>query len=312
MRVVAVLTLVLSPMLFLFDSPAFSQVPKDPGSVSGPPSAKADKSVGRESARDEPVAQSPIDTDLTRKERERKARIEESVRESLEHMKEDSFRTVILTVLLVIVGMFQLGVFWWQLWLLRRSTIDAGTAAEAAGKSATAAETTVATMKANAENQLRAYVFMNGFPYFSHLNPVTGTFWWSVHPVWKNGGSTPTKALFLNVSSSLRNDPLPANFDFPDAVGDTIPMVVGPESSIQASAVSISGKDLVDVRSGTKYFYIWGWAKYRDIFVGTPERVTRFCVRITSVTGDPEKAYHSATNIVEISFSFHSANNSLD
>ena len=166
-------------------------------------------------------------------------------------------------------------------------------------------------MRDTAQRQLRAYLSIEGFPYRSHMNPTTNAVWWSIHPVWRNGGDTPTVSLFLNVNSS-RDKQLPDNFDFPDAQGETIQMVVGAHSTVAASTITISGTDLAAVSNGTKFLYIWGWAKYRDIFSNTPERITRFCVQVTHVLGDPTNVYNQQTNPLELTFAFYKQNNCID
>jgi len=166
--------------------------------------------------------------------------------------------------------------------------------------------------KDTAKRQLRAYLSIDGFPYVSHLDTTDNTIWWSIHPVWKNGGATPTTSLFLNTDASLRNEKLPDNFDFPGAPGETIRMLVGANATVTARTLAIKGADLMAVRDGTKFFYIWGWAKYKDIFPDTPERITRFCNHITHVTGNPRLHYNRDTNPVEITFSFYQENNCMD
>ncbi len=73
------------------------------------------------------------------------------------------------TFLLVLVALFQLGLFWWQLTLIRESLDDTKVAADAAMKSAKAASTqadiaagTLETMQEIAKNQLRAYLGVAG------------------------------------------------------------------------------------------------------------------------------------------------------
>jgi hypothetical protein len=163
-----------------------------------------------------------------------------------------------------------------------------------------------------AKRELRAYLSVDGIPYFSHVDKSTGRVWWSIHPQWKNGGNTPTKHLFLNTNSLVSSKPLPEDFEFPEAKGETIKMLIGAHSSIGAATQTIDGSDLADVASGSRFFYIWGWAKYRDVFNGTPERITKFCCQITNVTGNPTKPYDRVQNIVEITFAYYKKHNCMD
>jgi hypothetical protein len=141
------------------------------------------------------------------------------------------------TALLVVVGLLQLIIFGLQAKRLRQ---------------------TVETMDRTAETQLRAYLSIDNFPYFSHVDTTDNKVWWSIHPVWKNGGTTPTRSLFLNTHANLTDQPLPENFDFPSAPGETIRMLVGANSAITARTLGIRGEDLVAVQNGTKFFYILG------------------------------------------------------
>jgi hypothetical protein len=79
-----------------------------------------------------------------------------------------------------------------------------------------------------------------------------------------------------------------------------IPSTIPPKGEIESNHFDISGSDLIDIRDGKKYFYIWGVARYRDVFPATIEHVTKFCVVASGVTGDPKKAFDSNTNPVEI------------
>jgi hypothetical protein len=301
-------------VVFLFGHAALAQTDSRPSK----PEAKKQPGIDKRGTEHQPLVikgfPPPLvpESEDVRQERRGRALVAESIRHSLEDIKTDSFRNVLLTLFLVVVGSAQVALFWWQLRLIRRSSDDAAASASAAMKTADVAEATVATMKINAEQQLRAYVFLEALPYYSHRNPVNGRVWWSIHPVWKNGGATPTRALELNVNSALRDDPLPLGFDFPDAPGESIPMLIGPQSSIRARRLGIDGDGLLAVRSRTKYFYIWGSARYQDVFVGTSQRITKFCVQVTDVTGDPTRPYDRETNIVEIVFNFYRANNCLD
>ena len=166
--------------------------------------------------------------------------------------------------------------------------------------------------KDTAQRELRAYLCIEAIHYFSHLDTTNNSILWSIHPVWKNGGRTPPKSLMLNVNSCVTDKPIPDDFDFPAASGETINMLVGANSIIRASQIFITGNDLAEVRKGTKFFYIWGWAKYRDIFDNTPERITRFCNHITHVGGDPTRHHDNTTNIVELVFSYYKKNNCMD
>ena len=93
----------------------------------------------------------------------------------------------IFTFILIVVGIFQLGLFIWQLRLIRESLADTKTAAEAANKSADAAEHTVSTMKDTAERQLRAYVSVDS----AEIIDLVAGFTPAARLIVKNSGQTP-------------------------------------------------------------------------------------------------------------------------
>jgi hypothetical protein len=47
----------------------------------------------------------------------------------------------------------------------------------------------------------------------------------------------------------------------------------------------VAAAQLNEVRDCNKFFYIYGWAKYFDVFPGTPQRITRFNYAV-EVVGD--------------------------
>ena len=66
------------------------------------------------------------------------------------------------------------------------------------------------------------------------------------------------------------------------------------------------------VKEGRKFLYIWGTARYRDVFPDTPNRVTKFCVFADAVMGDPMSEWNSDTNQVEIRFINYRQHNCAD
>lgn len=171
----------------------------------------------------------------------------------------------------------------------------------------------VSDAKQTAKAQLRPYLAIESFHWLSHEDPDRDNrVWWSIHPVWKNGGVTPTKHLFLSTGSVLRDTELPADFVFPDGVAEPIRSLIGPHATLGAASQTITGDDLADVRDGRKFFYVWGSVRYRDVFPETQEHITRFCAHITRVLGNPTRPYDAETNIVEIHFSFYRRHNCMD
>jgi hypothetical protein len=101
------------------------------------------------------------------------------------------------------------------------------------------------------------------------------------------------------VNSYFESTPIPPNFRFPSFIGsEKVPIFAGPKASFGGSLVNKTGDELAEVKAGTKYFYMWGEARYRDIFIGTPEHVTKFAYQVT-VLGDPTKA-PSTDNVIQL------------
>jgi len=200
--------------------------------------------------------------------------------------------TALATGLLVVVGLFQLWLFYVQLRYIRQSLADTKAAADAAMVSADAAKKSADVAEVAMVAGERAFVFATDLFCVWDPLPVGGPYNWRFRPVFRNSGDTPVKQLRICVESTLRTSPLPPGFNFnqnPPVVGTGI---LGPNSSLtgvvapRPPAPAITPQDIVDIKNGQKYLYLWGWAKYYDVFTGTPEHITHFCWQITPV-GDP-------------------------
>lgn len=139
----------------------------------------------------------------------------------------------------------------------------------------------------------RAFVFAKNLGGFWEIDPPTGTYGWRFRPLWENSGETPTFRMVMHTSCELRNAPLPADFrDFDQSDDKTGSALMGPKSSSYGGLAPvnpvgpISAQDLLDVQNGRKYLYLWGWARYNDVFPGTQQHLTRFAWAIT-ILGDP-------------------------
>ncbi len=109
-----------------------------------------------------------------------------------------------------------------------------------------------------------------------------------INAVWKNGGDTPTRNLRISITEGQRKAPLPADFDFRSDDRETygggpLPiLVLGPHASVSAvREAEIPFSAVPDINSGRELVYLWGYARYDDVF-GAPH-LTRYCVQITSI-----------------------------
>jgi hypothetical protein len=140
----------------------------------------------------------------------------------------------------------------------------------------------------------RAFVFASGIQPLYEPDANTDHFNWRVGPIWQNSGDTPTQGLRIYTDGFLSNVPIPAKFDFNQIDPRALPGpgMLGPKmSSAGGQAPHMPGpgltpQDLLDIQNGRKFFYLWGWARYRDGLPGTPEHITRYCWRIIC-TGNP-------------------------
>jgi hypothetical protein len=64
-------------------------------------------------------------------------------------------------------------------------------------------------------------------------------------------------------------------------VGPPQPFVLGPGAEIPGGAIEISPGHLLATVEGRGAQFLWGWARYRDIFPNSPEHVVEFCFRVT-------------------------------
>jgi hypothetical protein len=112
-----------------------------------------------------------------------------------------------------------------------------------------------------------------------------------VNAIWRNGGDTPTRNLHISITEARRAAPLPSDFDFPPSdqkiyEGHPLPiLVLGPHASVSAiRGAEIPFSAISDINAGKDSAYLWGYARYDDVF-GAPH-LTRYCVQITSIEVD--------------------------
>jgi len=194
---------------------------------------------------------------------------------------------------------------------MRDTSAAAKDSAAVAGKSAAIAEKSARVAEDALISGQRAFMFIREIKTYLHQDPATGKFHWTIHPVWANSGNTPTRGLSINTTYRLLDEPLPDGYDFPESQEDLIPTIAGPRSMVEAVSGTLSSEDLAAVKEGRKFFYIWGWAEYHDIFEGTKKRVTRFCNQLIEVDGDPAAPINEH-NPLQMMFGFHTENNYAD
>jgi len=183
---------------------------------------------------------------------------------------------------------------------------DTTTAANAARDGARAARDSADVSKIAMVAGERAYVHHAGCRAISHLNPANATVFWRIRPLWTNAGNTPARKAEIYAHYELRDSPLPPEYAFTRQELPLTETMIAAGAVIESGPRDISGQELLDIAAGRKFFYIWGIARYRDVFPETPERVTKFCVQALTITGNPMVGWDANNNPLEIVFiGFH-------
>jgi hypothetical protein len=139
--------------------------------------------------------------------------------------------------------------------------------------------------------QLRAYVFATDLKQYWDKIGTTGQYGWRFRPIWTNSGDTPTRELEINTECEIRNSLLPPDFSFPFSTRPGHGLIA-PKTSSEGSLAPpppqalVTPQDIFDAQNGNKHIYVYGYARYRDIFPGTSPHITRFCWELI-MTGDP-------------------------
>jgi hypothetical protein len=190
-----------------------------------------------------------------------------------------------------------------QIIFLRRAFREARRGGDAAREAAIARE--------------RAFVFALGLNGDPELNRDTNRYGWRFRPTWKNSGATPTRNMAMHTECVVRSSPLPAGFNFNYPTMQTGNSLLPPNAEVFGEIAptppiaAVSAQDLVDAQQKLKFIYVWGWARYSDVFPGTPQHITRFCWLVTAV-GDPLAFTEKNPGALSFSTSPHVEGNCAD
>jgi hypothetical protein len=100
-----------------------------------------------------------------------------------------------------------------------------------------------------------------------------------------NSGTTPARSGVSEWNLSLGPTAPQRGLDFDKLPqSERLSIVLGPKANFQLTPIAISMEDLEAVGAGKKHLFFWGWTTYRDIFSGTPVRLSEFCTDITGIT----------------------------
>ncbi len=96
---------------------------------------------------------------------------------------------------------------------------------------------------------------------------------------WENSGSSPTKWFLMRINLAYF-DPNKEPIFVDQGEWPSNHSVIGPRALANALSISTPNIDLRSVVDGTRNLFVWGWAEYDDIFVGTPRHRTEFCFQV--------------------------------
>jgi hypothetical protein len=100
---------------------------------------------------------------------------------------------------------------------------------------------------------------------------------------WTNSGTTPADQAVTRASAQLWPGEFPDGFDFKDLpAANTVPLAIGPKGDGGATML-VPIAMLQAQRQASSRLYVWGWAVYKDLFKGDPDRLTEFCTEIIQV-----------------------------
>jgi hypothetical protein len=145
----------------------------------------------------------------------------------------------------------------------------------------------------------RAFVFikMDGGPVVDAANQALAGF--RFFPTAENFGNTPAINWESYVGGDLFDGEIPDNFGYPAAnEGGPLRSAIPPRSKINAGFGHIR-KDLVDpIYRREKRFFVWGRAKYNDIFESSPTYHIEYCWEVV-LAGDITNPVHVHMNFIE-------------
>jgi hypothetical protein len=211
-------------------------------------------------------------------------RKEDNAHKELTHSHENASRTIALITLTVTA--LYLGVTAFIFLQSRR----AAAAAEKANETTTKALTSVQ----------RAFVFERSEQEVTVFGPP-GNQLFQITFRFENAGTTPTRNLKSHLNWRFQHEPMDQNFPFADLGGRETPAVLGPKGYFGLSTDSLPTKILDEIVASRIHFYVWGWAKYNDVFENTPQHVTRFCSEMFPIAASMDKR----TTLVDLKYRFN-------
>ena len=112
------------------------------------------------------------------------------------------------------------------------------------------------------------------------MDPSTGDLiGWAISVEWHNRGVTRTKNLRSTISVRRFVPDLPDDFGFAsDAKVEPVMILLEANAPMQTGGVFVAITEFEKALAGDGKVYAWGGVTYNDVFDGTPEHRTVFCV----------------------------------
>jgi hypothetical protein len=127
----------------------------------------------------------------------------------------------------------------------------------------------------------RAHVFIAGPQHEFLLDEQKSLIGLRLWVTWKNSGTTPASPINALVGATWV--PQVDQFKFGRVEQESIqqPFVLGPNAEIAGSSITISTEHILANLGGKGAQFLWGWARYKDIFPDSKMHVVEFCFRVT-------------------------------
>jgi hypothetical protein len=131
----------------------------------------------------------------------------------------------------------------------------------------------------NSQRQLRAYVSLE------KIDDRPDGKLWNFRPIFVNSGETPTRRLINGLEAiTLLKEPTVEEFfnggGYQEPEKKISSGIIGPKLKVNGGNISIEKEEIFLAYTGIHFLYIFGFAEYNDVFVGTQRHRTEFCFRI--------------------------------
>jgi hypothetical protein len=122
-----------------------------------------------------------------------------------------------------------------------------------------------------------------------------------------NHGNTPTVDMRMHFNWHIcPTIELPQDFAFAD-YGEhrDIPVLIAPHSKTHTAGLEISKAQIDRLKRKEAFLFLYGWARYRDVFDNTPLHQTLFCFRAEIITISKRRGGRSAMSLVLTTYNRH-------